>query len=159
MYALARKNHLARNLGRMQKMFPDDYKFFPQTYLLPTEYSDFRSLFKDKKKSNKTFIVKPEASCQGRGIFLTRNLDDVNPYDHFVIQRYLHKPYLIEGLKFDLRIYVFLCGVDPLRIYMYNEGLSRFATEQYTSPNNNNLDNLFIHLTNYAINKTSSKFV
>ena len=126
---------------------------------MPSEYSDFRTLFKDKKKTNKTFIVKPEASCQGRGIFLTRNLDDVNPYDHYVIQRYLHKPYLIEGLKFDLRIYVFLCGVDPLRIYMYNEGLSRFATDQYIPPNNNNLDNLFMHLTNYAINKTSSKFV
>ena len=108
---------------------------------------------------NKTFIVKPEASCQGRGIFLTRNLDDVNPYDHYVIQRYLHKPFLIEGLKFDLRIYVFLCGVDPLRIYMYKEGLSRFATEIYVPPNNNNLDNLYMHLTNYAINKTSSKFI
>jgi tubulin polyglutamylase TTLL6/13 len=29
MYALARKNHLAKNLGRMHKQFPDDYKFFP----------------------------------------------------------------------------------------------------------------------------------
>ena len=128
MYALARKNHLARNLMRMQKIFPDDYKFFPQTWLLPSEYPDYRSQYNAKKKNSKTFIVKPEASCQGRGIFLTRNLDDVNPYDHYVIQRYLHKPFLIEGLKFDLRIYVFLCGVDPLRIYVYREGLSRFAT-------------------------------
>ncbi len=63
MYALARKNHLARNLGKMSKQFPEEYKFFPQTYLLPSEYSDFRALFKDKKKTNKTFIVKPEASC------------------------------------------------------------------------------------------------
>lgn len=108
---------------------------------------------------NKTFIVKPEASCQGRGIFLTRSLDDVNAYDHYVIQRYLHKPFLIDNLKFDLRIYVFLCGVDPLRIYMHREGLSRFATEEYIPPNNNNLGNLFMHLTNYAINKNSSKFV
>lgn len=84
MYALARKNHLARNLMRMQKIFPDDYKFFPQTWLLPSEYPDYRGQFA-KKKNNKTFIVKPEASCQGRGIFLTRNLDDVNAYDHYVI--------------------------------------------------------------------------
>jgi tubulin polyglutamylase TTLL6/13 len=76
-----------------------------------------------------------------------------------VIQRYLHKPFLIEGLKFDLRIYVFLCGVDPLRIYVYKEGLSRFATEQYQPPHQGNLDNLYMHLTNYAINKTSAKFV
>lgn len=158
MYALARKNHLARNLNRMQKVFPDDYMFYPKTWLLPSEYSDFRNQFKDKKK-NKTYIVKPEASCQGRGIFLTRNLDDVNPYDHYVIQRYIHKPFLIEGLKFDLRIYVFLCGLEPLRILMYNEGLSRFATEIYVPPMQSNLDNLFMHLTNYAINKTSNKFI
>ena len=43
MYALARKNHLARNLGKMQKAFPDDYKFFPKTWLLPSEYPDFRN--------------------------------------------------------------------------------------------------------------------
>lgn len=42
---------------------------------------------------------------------------------------------------------------------MYKEGLSRFATEQYIPPSNNNLDNLFMHLTNYAINKNSTKFV
>lgn len=42
---------------------------------------------------------------------------------------------------------------------MYNEGLSRFATETYLPPKENNLDNLYMHLTNYAINKTSAKFV
>ena len=42
MYALARKDHLARNLNRMQKKFPDEYKFYPQTWLLPAEYGDFR---------------------------------------------------------------------------------------------------------------------
>ena len=42
---------------------------------------------------------------------------------------------------------------------MYREGLSRFATEPYVNPNGTNLDNLFMHLTNYAINKNSSKFV
>ena len=42
---------------------------------------------------------------------------------------------------------------------MYNEGLSRFATECYQTPSQNNLDNLFMHLTNYAINKNSRKFI
>jgi tubulin polyglutamylase TTLL6/13 len=42
---------------------------------------------------------------------------------------------------------------------MHKEGLSRFATEEYTPPSNNNLDNLYMHLTNYAINKNSKKFI
>lgn len=29
MYALARKDHLARNLNKMFKRFPEEYKFYP----------------------------------------------------------------------------------------------------------------------------------
>ena len=71
----------------------------------------------------------------------------------------MHKPYIINKLKFDLRIYVLLASVSPLKIYVYNEGLARFATEEYTSPNSDNLDSLFMHLTNYAINKYNPNFV
>ena len=42
MFALARKDHLARNLKSMFLRFPEEYKFFPQTWLLPAEYGDFR---------------------------------------------------------------------------------------------------------------------
>jgi tubulin polyglutamylase TTLL6/13 len=90
---------------------------------------------------------------------LTRKLEDIDPHEHCVVQRYIHKPLLIEGLKFDLRIYVLLSGVDPLRIYMYEEGLARFATEQYTVPKDANLNKLYMHLTNYAINKNNKKFI
>lgn len=75
-----------------------------------------------------------------------------------MVQRYLHKPFLIDNLKFDLRIYILLCGVDPLRVYFYKEGLCRLATCEYRPPQQSNLDNLFMHLTNYAINKNSADF-
>ena len=51
-----------------------------------------------------------------------------------------------------------LIGVNPLRIYIHHMGLARFATEYYSSPTNGNLKNLYMHLTNYAINKFNSKF-
>ena len=67
-------------------------------------------------------------------------------------------PLLIDDLKFDLRVYVLVTCVQPLRIYIYNEGLARFATDPYIAPNTSNITNTFMHLTNYAINKNSSKF-
>ena len=70
----------------------------------------------------------------------------------------MHKPYLIDGYKFDLRIYVLINGIAPLRVYVFNDGLARFATVKYASPAPKNLNNLCMHLTNYAINKDASGF-
>ena len=43
----------------------------------------------------------------------------------------MHKPYLIDGFKFDLRIYVLVNGISPLRVYVFNDGLARFAIVKY----------------------------
>ena len=69
------------------------------------------------------------------------------------------KPYLIDNLKFDLRIYALILGVEPVRVFVFQEGLARFATEEYVGPQKGNLENLFMHLTNYAIQKKSDAFV
>lgn len=58
-----------------------------------------------------------------------------------------------------MRIYVLITSCDPLRIFMYKEGLARFATMPYVEPTYNNLDEVCMHLTNYAINKHSENFV
>ena len=42
---------------------------------------------------------------------------------------------------------------------MYQEGLVRLATEEYVQPSDSNMRNMFMHLTNYAINKNSDKFI
>ncbi|CAG9330520.1 ttll-11_12 [Blepharisma stoltei] len=157
MYSLARKNFLGKNLNKMRKLYSEDYCFYPKTWLIPSELSDLRNQSLISK--NKVYIVKPEASCQGRGIFLTKNLDVFEQDDRYVVQEYLKHPFLIEGLKFDLRLYVLVAGCDPLRIYLHKEGLARFATESYVKPSGQNLAKQCMHLTNYAINKNSENFV
>lgn len=132
MFQLARKNHMARNLMKMQKEFDKAYKFFPRTFILPSEFGEFKQTFMNKTVANRpVYIVKPEAGCQGKGIFLTNNYEDLNPDDHYVVQKYIKKPMLIEDLKFDIRLYVMLLSVDPLRVYLFKEGMARFSTEPY----------------------------
>ena len=66
---------------------------------------------------------------------------------------------LIDNYKFDLRVYVLLAGVDPLRIYLYNEGLGRLATNEYVGATSANLSDCCMHLTNYAVNKDNPNFI
>uniref|UniRef100_A0A8B9FXU1 Uncharacterized protein n=1 Tax=Amazona collaria TaxID=241587 RepID=A0A8B9FXU1_9PSIT len=69
------------------------------------------------------------------------------------------QPFLIDGFKFDMRIYVLVTSCDPLRIFVYEEGLVRFATMRYIDPSSTNPDDICMHLTNYAINKRNENFV
>jgi hypothetical protein len=74
-----------------------------------------------------------------------------------VVCKYISNPLLINKHKFDLRIYVLITSIDPLRIYVYNEGLARFASHPYEMTKET-LKNLYQHLTNYSINKKSETF-
>lgn len=77
-----------------------------------------------------------------------------------IVSEYIYNPLLFDGFKFDLRIYVAITCINPLRLYIYEDGLTRFATGKY----NNNLhgnkkQSKFTHLTNYSLNKFNPNFV
>ena len=157
MYSISRKNYLAYNLNKLKKIYPEEYNFFPKTWVIPCDMGELKAFIQSKKKC--FLIVKPEASCQGRGIYITRKLEEIDTSSKHVVQEYINKPYLIDGLKFDLRIYVLLTGSDPLRIFIHKEGLTRFATENYSKPTINNSQIACMHLTNYAVNKHNPNFI
>lgn len=74
-----------------------------------------------------------------------------------IVSKYITNPLLINGLKFDLRIYVLVTSIDPWRVYVYHEGLARFASEPYAPQTSK--QNKFAHLTNYSINKKNDKYI
>ncbi|NWS71145.1 TTL13 polyglutamylase, partial [Crotophaga sulcirostris] len=157
MMEICRKDLLARNLKRMLKLFPTEYNMFPHTWCLPADYGDFQAYRRQRK--TRTFICKPDSGCQGRGIFITRNPEEIKHGERMICQQYISKPFLIDGFKFDMRVYVLVTSCDPLRIFVYKEGLARFATMRYIDPSSRNLGDICMHLTNYAINKHNENFV
>lgn len=101
------------------------------------------------------------------------NLYEFGRNSHISI-RYISQPLLIDGFKFDLRIYVLVDSIDPLKIYVYRNGLARLCTKPFVSPSKKNLADITMHLTkyalvfsltslnnpcSYAINKSSNQFV
>jgi tubulin polyglutamylase TTLL4 len=43
------------------------------------------------------------------------------------VSKYVSKPHLINGLKYDLRIYILVTSFDPLRIYFFKDGTFSYS--------------------------------
>ena len=60
---------MGKNLMLMKKHYPEEYNFFPESYMLPDEYESFSRQFKfdmydpNGNKIKNTFIIKPAHDC------------------------------------------------------------------------------------------------
>jgi len=81
-----------------------------------------------------------------------QNYKAPNFQENFIISRYVEKPFLVGGKKFDLRMYVLVTSYKPLKVYLHTGGFARFCTEKYSS-DMTEIDNMMVHLTNVAIQK------
>jgi tubulin polyglutamylase TTLL5 len=157
-YEITRKDTLCRNINRMKAIHGDrNYGFIPNGWVLPTESDIFERFF---HQNGGCYIVKPAALSCGRGIYVTDDINDIALHgldENVQVSQYIANPLLLDGYKFDLRMYVGITSFDPLTIFVHDSGLARFATEKYSS-SPDSYNNKFMHLTNFSINKMSEKF-
>jgi len=113
-------------------MFGKTYEIAPPTYILP---EDYKRWIQDREIANykSMYIMKPAASSCGRGIKVIGKRTNVNKRSGYIVSKYLSKPHLIRGFKYDLRVYVVVTSFEPLKIYLFKEGLVRLATVPYTT--------------------------
>jgi tubulin polyglutamylase TTLL4 len=141
----------------MKSKFGKEYDIAPVTYIFPEDYNRFL-IERENEGNSCLYIMKPVASSCGRGIKVIGTKTKINKRENYLVSKYVSKPHLINNLKYDLRVYVLVSSFDPLRIYVYNDGLARFATEEY-SLNPDDLKKRFVHLTNFSVNKKSENFI
>jgi Tubulin-tyrosine ligase family len=152
-FEITRKDKMCLNLKSMKSKFPKDYDFFPDTFIIPKELGDFSLRYYTE---NSKWIVKPCNSSEGKGIFILDSLSSLNLVEGCIVSKYIENPLLLSNLKCDLRLYILITSFEPLKIYIYDEGLARFACESYKSEDSSNK---YVYLTNYSINKKSEKFI
>ncbi|EGD81058.1 hypothetical protein PTSG_11001 [Salpingoeca rosetta] len=104
------------------------------------------------------WIIKPRARGEGRGIFIADSIGDVEASskrkfltEGAIAQPLLTNPLLINGYKFDLRLYVLVTSISPLTCYLFHEGLVRLAAEKYSTDTKKSKPSQY--LTNTSIGK------
>lgn len=160
MYLICKKGHLAATLSKLYALEPKAFRFHPRSWIMRTQRSAFQKVIESHSSSTKYFIMKPNSGCQGRGIIVTKNpLTETKDLDNYIVQEYIRNPLLLEGKKFDLRVYVLLTSIRDPSIFIFEDGLVRICTDPYEAPNEENVKNSCKHLTNYAVNKKNPNFI
>lgn len=177
-YEFSRKNSLAKNLKRYKRQCirngnneeADLCDAMPETYEIPSETSLF--LAEAKRHPRTLWIAKPSGSSRGKGIFLFKKIKEFEDWmknkdwtpkevqrsneptdiglvpEIWIVQKYISNPYLLQGRKFDIRMYVLVMSFSPLTVWIARDGFARISGLDYSKKN---LSDKCMHLTNSSI--------
>uniref|UniRef100_A0A4W2ED58 Tubulin--tyrosine ligase-like protein 9 n=1 Tax=Bos indicus x Bos taurus TaxID=30522 RepID=A0A4W2ED58_BOBOX len=157
-YELTRKNYMVKNLKRFRKQLEREAgkleaakcDFFPKTFEMPCEYHLFVEEF--RKNPGITWIMKPVARSQGKGIFLFRRLKDIMDWKKGTAGKKLTS---LEAQPARNTVNPSGSHYIPLRAWLYRDGFARFSNTRFTL---NSIDDQYVHLTNVAVQKTSPDY-
>lgn len=141
---LCRKAPFVRLIQRTAQTFPSQFKFLPKSFLVPLQQEQFNA---EVLKKEKKFIVKPDRGSLGEGITIVEIGDTPPTIERLSVAQEYIPSLLIDGFKFDFRIYALIASVNPLRVYVYRNGVARFCSKKATE------NSVFSELTNKSLNK------
>ena len=113
------------------------------------------------------WLLKRTNLNRGREIKIFDNLENIlieinqikneHKIKNLIIQKYIEKPLLYDERKFDIRIWVlftYMLKTNRFDAYVFKEGHLKASSEIFDI----NSLNIFIHLTNYSVQKYSKNF-
>ena len=104
------------------------------------------------------WIVKPGTNSKGNGIHCMSNLAELlhhcDRMPNRLVQKYIERPLLLfSGRKFDIRQWVLVRSVRPLKVFMFSECYLRLCNGMYDL---GDLRDRERHISNWQVNKTPS---
>lgn len=107
-------------------------QLMPDTYVL-YEQSDLQ-LFKQNYNPRNLYILKKNMQRQ-KDIMITSDIDVIlngNNNEYVVVQELLQNPYLVNGRKINLRVYMLVVCVDSrVSVYVHNEGFMYYTPKLF----------------------------
>ena len=147
-FFMGRKDYLTMRMQELRERIGDGASFYPESYCIPKDKPQLEQRWKEMR----TWILKPDASSCGDDIQILNSKESDIPDFTGIAQVYIERPLLIQRRKFDIRLYVYVPSIQPLRVYLHHSGLVRFCTREYDLEHGR-LDDRQMHLTNVALNK------
>lgn len=137
-----------------------------------SEYASFEARFRDIAKGffqkehlpekhcqENLWLLKPANLNQGRGIEIFKSLEKIHAFltmqpanSYWVAQKYVEKPLLYYGRKFDIRVWALVTSKNE--VFIYKHGYIRTSSNEYSLSDPNN----YVHLTNNCLQKHGDNY-
>lgn len=121
------------------------YDFFPRSFMMPDDHDELVAAAAEEPGA--LWIQKPKWLSRGRGVELVKDLDHVPRGPEWMVQEYLAWPHLLDERKYSLRFYVLIASLDPLVVFVHEDGFCKFASRPFRL-DAEGLADRFAHLTN-----------
>lgn len=142
---ICRKAPLVRILQNTSSCMSDFPQFLPQSFILPMQNAQFSQAV---AKHQKKYIIKPDNGSLGNGIVILKPTDNFEPSTLLSIAQEYIESFLLNGTKFDLRVYCLVSSISPeLEIFVYRDSIARFCSAKEDS------NSVFGSITNTAVNR------
>ena len=125
-----------------------------ETYLFPEQKDEINLKFSNYHYNEKdVWLLKPAKGLMAKGIKILDNYQDIKNYNYsqFLISKYVMNPLLINKKKFDMRAYILVTGMNPLKIYFYRDGYIKISVKDFNL-NHESINDGCIHITTSDIN-------
>lgn len=131
---------MADSIGHIQKLIKKFYEGIHREFINEEEeeYED--------KKINKEDEEKKKSEKKENDLMKKYKSNVV------IIQKYIERPLLYRGRKFDMRIWVMINY--NYKVYVFREGHLKTSSVNYDS----NVRDSYVHITNYSIQKYNNQF-
>ncbi|KAK9837470.1 hypothetical protein WJX81_004829 [Elliptochloris bilobata] len=164
---LTSKTRLAVNMQAHAAAHKMACSWTPTTFVVPVGAGGARQLARLRRavqrlaeSEGRVWITKPGGKNRGRGIEVFESMRDIErhlaaqpPGAHWVVQKYIERPLLVGGRKFDIRAYALVapCG----RVYVHRACYARTSSSAFGLAD---LTDKATHLTNDAVQRTMAGY-
>ena len=147
----------------MQQKYNDqDFSIcIPESYIYDGVSNTFKEII-NKHFINDDFCLLKKSShnaCTGNKVFNVKCKNDFKSYSNIVseynIVCKIIKPHLLFKKKYSLGIYTLVTSFEPLTVYMYNDGIVLFCTEDYDKNKIVNEVNKYMFDKNKIVNEVN----
>ncbi len=123
-------------------------RYFPKSYLWPDQKDDISKIFDCGQ-----WLIKPRGGSWGRYIRRVNDVSEMPISGEWLVQEYLDDVHLIDGCKYNLRLYLLIVNTNPLTAYLYNEGCTDLCVIPY-EPGHDPLVSDYMYNTNSGVQST-----